>query len=103
MTRSLVCNGLWIWWRALVLHVGRQRGDKNPVSQCIAAVVATTAAAAATAVTGGVVRQAGGARVGGRRWESASFLRMLEEVEERVGQTMLRDRGRAERAVPRGL
>ncbi|KYM88819.1 hypothetical protein ALC53_02584 [Atta colombica] len=48
---------------ALVLHVGRQRGDKNPVSQCIAVVVATTAAAAAAAaaVNGGVVRQAGGA------------------------------------------
>ncbi|KYM99066.1 hypothetical protein ALC62_10180 [Cyphomyrmex costatus] len=64
---------------ALVLHVGRQRGDKNPVSQCIAVVVATTAAAAAAAaaVTGGVVRQAGGAsgwqRVG--VWLVPSFVR----------------------------
>lgn len=60
---------------ALVLHVGRQRGDKNPVSQCIAAAVATTAAAAA--VTGGVVRQDGGAsgrqRVG--VWFVPSFVR----------------------------
>lgn len=66
---SLVCNGLWIWWSALVLHVGRQRGDKNPVSQCIAAAVATTAAAAAAAVTGGVVRQAGGAS----GWQRVGF------------------------------
>ncbi|TGZ38428.1 Uncharacterized protein DBV15_06731 [Temnothorax longispinosus] len=68
---------------ALVLHVGRQRGDKNPVSQCIAVVVATTAVAAAAAaataaaVTGGVVRQAGGAsgwqRVG--VWLVPSFVR----------------------------
>lgn len=62
---------------ALVLHVGRQRGDKNPVSQCIAVVVATTAAAAAAVVTGGVVRQAGGAsgwqRVG--VWLVPSFVR----------------------------
>jgi len=62
---------------ALVLHVGRQRGDKNPVSQCIAAAVATTAAAAAAAVTGGVVRQDGGAsgwqRVG--VWFVPSFVR----------------------------
>lgn len=62
-----------------VLHVGRQRGDKNRVSQCIAAVVAVVATmvvvvvvAAATTpareevvVTGGVVCRMEGL-VGGR-------------------------------------
>lgn len=62
-----------------VLHVGRQRGDKNRVSQCIAAVVAvavtmvvvvvvaaaTTPAREEVVVTGGVVCRMVGL-VGGR-------------------------------------
>lgn len=92
-----MCNGGYGFDGALVLHVGRQRGDKNPVSQCIAAAVATTAAATAAAVNGGVVRRAGGARVGGKRvGESGSFLRFAPEVvEERDRSDDLR--GRAER------
>jgi len=80
--------------------VGRQRGDKKAVSQCIAAaavaaVAATAAAAAAAAaVGGGVVRQAGGAS-GWRKvgvWFVPSCAR--ERAAERVGQTVVRPRAR---------
>lgn len=47
-----VPSGLvYLWAKRCVLHVGRQRGDKSRVSQCIAAVAA---AVAATTSTGGV-------------------------------------------------